>query len=134
MASIASMIPEIDAIFIRPDKANRPFTVTKAVRLKGEAGWLMLDDKGMIHAVGRAHERVTSNAYIIGVTAEAGTTWGAVMEGLVALGKITQRQLDEHRRCVKERAIEVRRGDDLRIVRELCERNGWKAPTPEVGA
>lgn len=133
MASIISIVPEIDRMFFQPDKANKPFTVVKCVRLRDNSGWLMLDDKGRVHAVGRAAERVNGNVCYVGVTAEAGSTWGDVFEGLVALGKITKGQLEEHRAWAEQRRASQARQSDLAELKRICERQNWKF-NPQVTA
>lgn len=129
MAGIASPVPEIDALFFRPAKANRPITIVRGVKLKDDDGWLLEDNHGQIHAAGRLEKQLNQNAYIIGVVAQNGSLWGHVLEGLVSMGKISKEHVAEHRRTVGERTAANEKARDLKYVEKMCQEHGWSLNT-----
>ncbi|MTH61145.1 hypothetical protein [Paracoccus litorisediminis] len=123
-------------MFFRGDRANRAIQIKQVVKLKDEMGWLMEDHKGQIHGAGSIEKRLTANCYIVNVAAEAGSAWGNILEGLVALKKISKEHLEEHRKVMGKHQKDRERRNDLKYAEDLCAKHGWKldtgAPAPAV--
>lgn len=124
MASIGSPVISIASINFNPDKPDRLINVAKIVKLKGDTGWLALDDKGTVHPIGRCYEWVTQRSHIVGVTAEPGTIWGSVLDGLVALGKVTRKDLNKHREALVKYKEQRERSEARHTITRLAEKHG----------
>ena len=127
MGGIASSVEEIDNAFYKDLPVNRAIKVNRVVKLRDDWGFLIENMDGTLCGVGRA-SRANKKAFILGVEAQEDSMWGALLEGLRALGRISREDINNHRtRMAKYNEIRGRERD-AKWIKEICERNGWAVP------
>lgn len=125
MSMLDSPIEEIRKLFFYPPMSGIALTITRAVRLKANKGWLLECQDGRVFVTGEIEKAFHKSGRALDEIAEDGTLWGFVLEGLVELRKIRQEHLDEHRRYMKARVAARDREKDLETARVLAEKHGW---------